>query len=289
MTTGGRKFYQVSLADDERTQLQELVDRGQGSKERRQRADILLLADTDRANVGRVDTDIADTLPVSVTTVERVRKRCVMAGLAAALDRKPHPKPRQRWHDGDGEAARTMLACSPPPAGQATWTLALLSDQLVALKVVDTISRETVRRTLKNGIKPWLKRIWCLPPKANADFVDAMEDVLAVYQREFAADMVLVGVDATSRQQTQETRILLAVRSGPAAIYDFEYERNGTANLFMVGAPLAGWRHVKVTDRRTRQDFAELLQDLLDDTFPNQKLVLVMEPLAKFIRRTIFS
>ncbi|MCY4202986.1 MAG: IS630 family transposase [Aestuariivita sp.] len=121
--------------------------------------------------------------------------------------------------------------------------------------------------------------MWCLPPKANADFVYAMEDVLSVYQRDFAADTVLVGMDETSKQQTKETRTPLAVRSGQPAIDDFEYERNGTANLFMVCAPLAGWRQVKVMDRRTRQDFAELLKDLVDDYFPNKKIVLVMDNL----------
>ncbi|MCY4152179.1 MAG: helix-turn-helix domain-containing protein [Aestuariivita sp.] len=118
MTTVGRKLYQVTLTDDERTQLQDLVDRGKGSKERRKRAHILLLADTGRDRGGRIDADIADALGVNVTTVERVRKRCVMA-------------------------------CSPPPAGQASWTLALLGDRLVERNVVDTISKETVRRTLK--------------------------------------------------------------------------------------------------------------------------------------------
>ncbi|MCY4202124.1 MAG: helix-turn-helix domain-containing protein [Aestuariivita sp.] len=118
-----------------------------------------------------------------------------MAGLEAALNRKPQPKPPRRLLDGEGEATLTMLACSPPLAGQASWTLELLGDRLVERKVVDTISKETVRRTLKNGIKPWLKQIWCLPPKANADFVDAMADMLSVDQREFAADTVLVGMD----------------------------------------------------------------------------------------------
>ena len=106
-----------------------------------------------------------------------------------------------------------------------------------------------------------------------------MEDVLSVYQRDFAADTVLVGMDETSKQQTKETRTPLAVRSGQPAIDDFEYERNGTANRFMVCAPLAGWRPVTVTDRRTRQDFAELLQDLVADDFPNQQIVLVMDNL----------
>ncbi|MCY4287458.1 MAG: hypothetical protein OXC63_02575 [Aestuariivita sp.] len=104
-----------------------------------------------------------------------------------------------------------------------------------------------------------MKQIWCLPPKANADFVDAMADVLSVYQRDFAADTILVGMDETSKQQTKETRTPLVVRSGQPAIDDFEYERNGTANLLMVCAPLAGWRQVKVTDRRTRQDFTEFI------------------------------
>ena len=85
---------------------------------------------------------------------------------------------------------------------------------MVELKVVDVISKETVRRTLKNCVKPWLKPIWCLPPKANADFVDAMADVLSVDQREFAADTVLVGMDETSKRQTTETRVPFAVRSG---------------------------------------------------------------------------
>ena len=110
---------------------------------------ILLLADVGRDRGGRLDTDIADTLGVNVTTVERVRKRCVMAGLDAALNRKPHPKPRPRLLNGEGEDTLTMLACSQPLAGQASWTLALLGDRLVELNVVDAISKETVRRTLK--------------------------------------------------------------------------------------------------------------------------------------------
>ncbi|MCY4153598.1 MAG: helix-turn-helix domain-containing protein [Aestuariivita sp.] len=99
MTAVGRKLYQVTLTDDERTQLQDLVAGGKGSKERRKRAHILLLADTGRDRGGRLDTDIADALGVNVTTVERVRKRCVMAGLDAALDRKPHPKPQQLFQE----------------------------------------------------------------------------------------------------------------------------------------------------------------------------------------------
>ena len=106
-----------------------------------------------------------------------------------------------------------------------------------------------------------------------------MEDVLEQYQREFADDEVLVCMDETSRQQTKETRVPRPVRPGDPAVHDFEYERNGTANLFMPFAPLLGWREVKVTDRRTRGDWAMVIRELVDVTFPGRRIVLVMDNL----------
>ena len=106
-----------------------------------------------------------------------------------------------------------------------------------------------------------------------------MEDVLATYSRTFDMNEVLVCLDETSKQQTRETRTPLPPRPGQLAAYDFEYERNGTANLFMMTAPLEGWRHVKVTDRRTKQDFADVLKDLADVHFPDKTIILVMDNL----------
>ena len=97
----------------------------------------------------RRDDDIADVLSVGTATVERVRKQCVLDGREAALERKVQVNRKQRLLDGVGEARLTMLACSALPEGQAQWTLQLLADRLVALEVVETISTETVRRTLK--------------------------------------------------------------------------------------------------------------------------------------------
>ncbi len=116
-----------------------------------------------------------------------------------------------------------------------------------------------------------------------------MEDVLETYSRDFASDEVLVCLDETSRQQTRETRTPLPTAPGQPAAYDFEYERNGTANLFMLTAPLAGWRHVKVTDRRTRQDFAHVLRDLADTHFPDKTIVLVMDNLNTHTLSTLYD
>ncbi len=106
-----------------------------------------------------------------------------------------------------------------------------------------------------------------------------MEDILDVYQRTFIEDEVLICMDETSKQHTKETRLPLAMRPGEPEIFDFEYERNGVSNLFMLFAPLIGWRHVKVTDRHTKIDWAYLIKELVDNHFPDKKIVLVMDNL----------
>ena len=116
-----------------------------------------------------------------------------------------------------------------------------------------------------------------------------MEDVLETYSRDYGPDEVLVCLDETSKQQTKETRTPLPARPGQPAAYDFEYERNGTANMFMISAPLLGWRHVEVTDRRTRRDFAGILRDIADTHFPGKRIVLVMDNLNTHRLSTLYD
>lgn len=107
-----------------------------------------------------------------------------------------------------------------------------------------------------------------------------MEDVLEVYQRPHDPERPLVCVDETSKQLIAETRVPIAAKPGRAVRYDYEYRRNGTANLFMMFAPLEGWRHVKVTDHHTAKDYAQVLKELSDVHFPNaKKIVLVQDNL----------
>jgi hypothetical protein len=132
----------------------------------------------------------------------------------------------------------------------------------------------------KNMLQPHRKEQWVIPPERNAEFVAAMEDVLDVYQRPRDPSRPLVCLDEQSKQLIKETRTPLPTSPGRVARHDYEYERNGTANLFMLFAPLEGWRHVKVTERRTRCDFAEVIRELVDVHFPEaEKIVLVMDNL----------
>jgi hypothetical protein len=107
-----------------------------------------------------------------------------------------------------------------------------------------------------------------------------MEDTLEVYKRPHDPARPLVCLDETSKQLVAETRTPVPMQPGQPARYDYEYQRNGTANLFMLFAPLEGWRHVKVTDRRTAKDFAHVLKDLSDIHFPSaERIVLVQDNL----------
>ena len=119
-----------------------------------------------------------------------------------------------------------------------------------------------------------------IPPDASAAFVANMEDVLEVYQRPHDPQRPLVCLDETSKQLIVETRAPIPAKPGRKARHDYEYERNGVANLFMVFAPLEGWRHVKVTDRHTAIDYAYTLRDVSDVHFPDAvKIVLVQDNL----------
>jgi len=119
-----------------------------------------------------------------------------------------------------------------------------------------------------------------IPPKENAAFVASMEDVIEVYHRPHDAAKPLVCLDETSKQLVAETRTPLPAQPGQPARHDYEYERNGTANLFMLFAPLEGFRHVEVTEHRTAIDYARILKDLSDVHFPEaEKIVLVQDNL----------
>lgn len=140
-----RKIYVVNLTVEERDGLRQIVSRARVSGLKRMRASILLKADE-----GLTDEEIADELEVGVVTVERVRKRCCERGIEASLDRKSQENPsRPRKLDGAAEAQLVRLACSEPPGGRARWTLTLLADKLVELKVFDSVSKSTVQRGLK--------------------------------------------------------------------------------------------------------------------------------------------
>jgi transposase len=144
------KKYIVTLTDEERQSLHELLSAGKAAAQKLAHARILLKAEAAPDGPAWPDEQIAEALEMGLSTIARVRQRFVEQGLDAALGRKPQDRPsRPRKLDGAAEARLIALACSPPPPGRADWTMRLLADRLVELEVIDTVSHETVRQVLK--------------------------------------------------------------------------------------------------------------------------------------------
>ena len=142
------KKHFVRLTKRQRETAQRIVDKLEGSPRKVKRAQILLKAD--ERNGGWTDGEIAEAFSCTVNTVENVRRRFCETDFETALNGKQRASPpRERKLDGDGEAAVIALRLGEPPEGYANWTLELLQERVVALKIVDDVSRETLRRTLK--------------------------------------------------------------------------------------------------------------------------------------------
>jgi len=144
-----KKKYIVTVTEEERRRLQEMLSRGKAAARKLMHARILLKADAAAGGPGWNDETIAEALEIGRATVERVRKAFVEEGLQAALERRKPRRQYRRKLDGDGEAHLVALACQEPPEGRSRWTLRLLADRMVQLEYVDQISYQTVRRTLK--------------------------------------------------------------------------------------------------------------------------------------------
>ena len=168
------------------------------------------------------------------------------------------------------------VACSKPPAGRAKWTMQLLADEIVRLTVHKSISAETIRRRLNEmPLKPWQEKMWCIP-KINGEYVARMEDVLELYAEAPDQRRPVVCFDETPRQLIGEERTPIPAEPGKPARVDYEYVRNGTANVFMFVDANRPWRHAKVTDQRTCVDFAECMRDLVDLHYPNAERIRVV-------------
>ena len=247
-----------------------LLSGGKQATRKLKRAQILLAADA-----GVADDEIATSVRVGGSTVYRTKRRFVEGNLERALSEDPRPG-AERKLTGKQEALLVATACSNPPVGRARWTLDLLADEMVKLTEHDELSRETVRRRLAdNDLKPWRRKMLCIP-QVDADYVARMEDVLDLYAEEPDPRRPVVCFDESPVQLIGEVRQPIVPEPGRIERYDCEYRRNGTANLFVFLDANHPWRKVKVTERRTAQDFAVCMRELADLHYPKAECIRVV-------------
>jgi len=214
-------------------------------------------------------------LAVGTSTVFRVKRKFVEENLETALAEEPRPG-GERKTNAKQDAALIALACTKPPEGCAKWTLRLLADLWVELSDLEDVSLGTVRRRLdENELKPWQKKMWCIP-KFDLEYVARMEDVLDLYAQPPDPQRPVVCFDETPRQLIGETRVPVAAKPGRPERYDYEYKRNGTANVFVMIDRHRSWRNAEVTDRHTQVDFAQQMRKLVDEHYPEADLIRVV-------------
>jgi transposase len=262
--------YRVELSEAERHELRAMLNGGRHAARKLKRAQILLATDA-----GVPDETIATSLAVGGSTVYRTKRRFVEGDLARALDEEPRPGAARKL-SGPEEALLVATACSSPPEGRARWTLELLAGEMVRLTEHQRLSRETVRRRLaENALKPWRQKRWCVP-RVDGEYVARMEDVLDLYAEPPDPKRPVVCFDESPTQLLGEVRQPLPPEPGRPARYDYEYRRNGTANLFVALDAHRPWRKVRVTERRTAADFAACMRELAEVDFPDAERIRVV-------------
>ena len=283
---GRPRSYRIVLESEERKAIRHLR-RKTKSVNKSVRYDILLEADEScwKKNETKTYKDIAAKTGACVNTViDTLRKYCD-EGIAAAVTpkRNPNSDTARLKATGEIEAQIIAKACGKAPEGRSRWTLTLLAEEMtVVLEDMNiSLSRATIGRVLKkNKLRPHLNEYWCIPPKEDAEFVAAMEDVLDIYQQPYDPKRPLWCMDEKPFQLLGESREPLPMRPGDVAKVDSEYVRNGTASIFCFIQPHTGEIRHFVEPTRTAVDWAEKIKYLVDEIEPDaEKIVLVMDNL----------
>src|SRR5215211_8339834 len=263
--------YRVELSEAERGELEAMLSGGRQAARKLKRAQILLAADG-----GSTDKAMAVSLAVGASTVLRTKRRFVEGNLERALSETPRPGAARKL-SGPEEALLVATACANPPEGRARGTLELLAGEIVRLTEHESLSRETVRRRLsENALKPWREEMGCIP-QVDGEFVARMEDVLDLYAEPPDPKCPVVCLDESPLQLIGEVREPVPAAPGRPVRYDYEYRRCGTVNLFVVMDVHRPWRKVTVTERRTAQDYAARLRDLVDVDYPEAARIRVVQ------------
>jgi len=266
----------VDLSEAERTEFTAMLAGGSHPARKLKRAQILLAAD---AGVG--DGAIAASVCVGGSTVYRTKRRFVEGNLDLALSEAARPGAARKL-SGKEAALLVATACSSPPAGRKRWTLDLLAGAMVQLTGHDGLSCETVRRRLtEDDLKPW--DMWYIA-QVNGEHIARMEDVLDLPAEAPDPKRPVACFDESPTQLIGEVRQPVPAAPGQPERYDCEYRRNGveprgspdTANPLVLLDAHRPWRHVKVTDRRTAQDFALCMRDLADTHYPEAEVIRVV-------------
>ena len=266
------KKYIVRLSDSERQTCLAVVKQLKGTSQKVRRAHILLKADAD--GPAWTDARIAEAYHCRVQTVENVRMSLVTEGFEVALEREEARKSADPAAAGRGEGGQA----DRPPLGTAARRLRPLDAPPVGRATGRTGSRgrhqpgDGAPDAKKNGMTKRKIEYWVIPPESDGEFVAHMENVLDTYAQAYDPAQPVLCMDEQPVQLIGETRVPIAATKEHPKRVDYEYERSGTASIFMFAEPLSGFRQATARPQRTKVDWATELAHLLDDALCGLRL-----------------
>jgi len=274
-----KRKYLISLTIEDRSHLLSVVAKGTNSARTIKRAQVLLKLDGIAQSKLNYSL-LSNALSLSKSTINKVITGYQAQGITCIYRKKRCTPPVEGKITGEVEAHLIALACHNPPEGYCKWTLRLLADRMVQLDYIDSISHTTVGTVLKkNCLKPHLVEEWCIPKEQSSDFAACMEDVLEVYSRPYDEKRPVVCMDEKPLQLLADAREGHRKSNG-TLIQDSEYIRNGTCSIFLFTEPLAGYRHAKALEHRTKIDWAKQMKWLADEVYPDaEKIIMVCDNL----------
>jgi transposase len=286
--------HKVKLSEEEVKILREITHKGSKNSAPTILHAHILLQTNENNSVKRNVREIAEIFDVSPNTVNQVRRMYSHEGLEAALQRKTRLSgPHISKITGEFEAAVIAMALGEAPKGRSNWTLRLLAEQCMEKKYIVSISHTAIGEMLNtNEVKPHLSKYWCIPKENDSHFVAHMEDILGIYQRPYNTKIPVICMDEKPVQLLDEIIARVSakplrtdpdtglVKRGELEKVDYQYERCGTASIFVFCEPLAGWRYVTALERRTKSDFAMMIKFISDTFYPDvERIVLVADNL----------
>lgn len=263
-------FSDFKLTDKDREIASSIVKKATEGR-RVTRALVLKLKDKNYTNI-----EAADIAEVTPRTVINILHYYESGGLESALNDDPRPGQPTKFDDRI-KAYVVAIVCSDPPEGFDRWTLDLLKEEVEKQKVVEGISRDTIRLILReHDLKPWQYQMWCVP-ELTEEYIKRMEDILELYEKDYNGKEPVVCLDEKPVALFGDKRESIPFSEGRPTRVDYEYSRNGSINVFCAVEPLKGAYLNKVTERKTKDDFAEFLKEIYEKYKYSSKVHLVMD------------
>lgn len=264
---------QVKLSEKDLKDIKELTRKGWASVRVLKRAQIIKFR-----HLGLGTSEILELLDVDSKMISVTLNNFLEFGLETTIYDAPRTG-RPIEFDDRNKSNIVAMVCSNPPDGYASWTLDLIAEESINRELVDTISKSKIQVILQeHDLKPWREKMWCIPELSD-EYIHRMEDILSVYERPYDSKKPVVCLDEKPVALIGDTRDRIPGEPGKIAKKDYEYTRNGSANVFCAVEPLSGVFVNKVTENRKMAEFSKILNQLSKCYSSAETIILVMDNL----------